>query len=190
MKISSLPVLPEAARPAVPPKPEPASQRGMPGNVDMARDRRTSAGASDDSVTYDRPVTGRDDLTVAGLMQEAEAVHQKLRDLVTALLKHQGLSLEKLEHLDGSGDGEAAIRADLEALLGPEGDLGVEAVSDRIVAFAKALSGGDSSRSGELREAIIQGFREAEAILGSLPDISHQTLDRVMEKLDHWVNEA
>ncbi len=189
MKVSPLPVLPQAARPAVSPKPEPVSGRGTSDNAGVARDRRSSAGASDEAVAYERPLAARDEVTVARLMQEAEAVHQKLRDLVTALLKQQGLSLEKLEHLQGSKDAEAAIRADLEALLGPEGDLGVEAVSDRIVAFARALSGGDSSRSDELREAIIQGFKEAEAILGGLPDISHQTRDRVMEKLDDWVNE-
>ena len=55
--------------------------------------------------------------------------------------------------------------------------------------FAKALSGGDKSKLPELRAAIEKGFREAERILGGLPQISRDTYDEVMRLLDEWANE-
>jgi hypothetical protein len=40
---------------------------------------------------------------------------------------------------------------------------------------------------GELKNAIIQGFKEAKKEFGGkLPDISQRTYDEVMKKLDEW----
>ena len=70
------------------------------------------------------------------------------------------------------------------------GELSIENVSDRMVNFAKAISGGDKSKISILRDAIEKGFKEAEeAFGGELPEISYKTLERTMEKLDAWENE-
>lgn len=72
-----------------------------------------------------------------------------------------------------------------------DSDWGVEAVSDRILSFAKSISGGDASKIEMLREAIDKGFASAKKTLGGkLPDISMQTYDAVMSKLDDWAGET
>ena len=59
-----------------------------------------------------------------------------------------------------------------------------------MVNFAKAISGGDKSKISILRDAIEKGFKEAEEAFGGvLPEISHKTLERTMEKLDDWEKE-
>ena len=142
-------------------------------------------------VTYDKPVHPRDEKAIDRLIAESNQAYQRLRDLVIQLLERQGMSAE---HLKEETLPEVAIddeaRADLEAMLGPDGEYGIEKTSDRIVDFAIALSGGDRSKAETLKDAIIQGFNEAERILGELPDISQKTFDRVMEKFEAWVNEA
>jgi len=103
------------------------------------------------------------------------------------MLKRQGKTLELL------GDNEIievdeTARLEAQALIGPDGPLGAEAVSQRLVDFAIAISGGDKSKASTLRSSIEQGFKEAEKILGKLPDISKETYKLTMEKFDKWVN--
>ncbi|OPL13545.1 MAG: hypothetical protein AVO39_10455 [delta proteobacterium MLS_D] len=190
MKITSFPLPTQAMRQVGSPKPEPGPRQAETSGAGTPIDKVIRRAVPFETPTYERAAASRDEATVARLMQEAEAVHQKLCDLVTTLIRKQGISLNRLARLAGQGETDRAPRVELEALLGRHGELGVEAVSDRIIAFARALSGGDPSRITELREAIIQGFREAEAMLGYLPDISRHTHDRVMEKLDVWLAET
>ncbi len=138
--------------------------------------------------TYDKPTPVRNEQEIQRLMEESNRAHQHLRELVIRLLERQGMSAERLkeESLKVEIDDEA--RAELEAMLGADGEYGVEKTSDRIVDFAIALSGGDKEKAGFLKDAIIQGFKEAEKALGGLPEISQKTYDRVMEKFDAWVN--
>lgn len=78
-------------------------------------------------------------------------------------------------------------RAKAAEAISENGEWGVEAVSDRLVAFAKAISGNDKTKVGELKAAIAEGFKEAERILGGkLPEISQKTYEETMRKLDEW----
>ena len=57
--------------------------------------------------------------------------------------------------------------------------------------MAKALSGGDSSKIGKLKEGFLKGFKEAEkAWGGELPDISKKTYDEVLKRFDEWENSS
>ena len=57
--------------------------------------------------------------------------------------------------------------------------------------MAKALSGGNSSNIGELKEGFLKGFKEAEkAWGGKLPEISQKTYDEVLKRFDEWENES
>lgn len=136
--------------------------------------------------TYDRPAAVRDDKVVDRLLSESNRAHEHLRELVIRLLERQGMSAERLKQEGPEVKIDDEARSELEALLGPEGELGIEKTSDRIVDFAIALSGGDKEKAGLLRDAIAKGFEEAEKALGELPEISKQTYDRVMEKFDAW----
>lgn len=60
-------------------------------------------------------------------------------------------------------------------------------MSNRIVDFVKAVSGGDKSKIGMLLGVIEEGFRQASSNLGGLPDASQQTYELVM--LAAWENE-
>ncbi len=69
--------------------------------------------------------------------------------------------------------------------ISEDGDFVVKAVSDRLVNFAKAISGGDKSRLAELKSAIDDGFAAArDALGGYLPAICNKTYNETMRKLD------
>ncbi|MFA5576513.1 MAG: hypothetical protein WCZ27_03035 [Tissierellaceae bacterium] len=129
-----------------------------------------------------------DKAAVDRLKMDSERTYSSLRRIVEYLLLRQGKSFDTLKDGDLIEVDETA-RMEAQELIGPEGELGVEKVSQRIVDFAIALSGGDKSKLDGLRKAIGEGFKEAEKILGGLPDISRQTYDRIMEKLDAWEKE-
>ena len=142
------------------------------------------------SATYSKPVQKRDSKEISRLWEETEQSVESLRSIVVRLVVSQGKKLENV--LSGreklSVDPEA--RAEAEKLLAEDGELGVKAVSERIVNFAKALSGGDKSKLDELRAGIEKGFRLAEqAFGGKLPEISRATYDEVMRQLDEWEKE-
>ena len=126
-----------------------------------------------------------DKATINKLKLDSQRANQQLIRIVEELLRRQGKTLNLINPEDVIEVDEQA-RAEASALIGPDGPLGVEAVSDRIVDFAIAISGGDKSKLDTLRSAIDQGFKEAEKILGGLPDISRETYNRIMEKLEAW----
>lgn len=67
------------------------------------------------------------------------------------------------------------------------GFFSVESVTKRIMSFAKAISGNDPSKAALLRSAFEDGFKEASKIWGdSLPQISQDTYDSVMDAFDKW----
>jgi hypothetical protein len=84
-------------------------------------------------------------------------------------------------------DEETRVKA--QEAISEHGEWGVQAVSDRLVAFAKAISGNDKAKLAEVKGAIERGFKEAEKIFGGqLPEISYKTYDETMRKLDEWAN--
>lgn len=77
--------------------------------------------------------------------------------------------------------------AKAKADIAEDGYWGAEAVSDRFLEFAIALSGGDRSKSNLLMQAIKDGYKAAEDIWGSeLPQLSKDTLALTIEKFEAW----
>ncbi|MCL2618365.1 MAG: hypothetical protein FWD98_04830 [Defluviitaleaceae bacterium] len=75
--------------------------------------------------------------------------------------------------------------------IADDGYFGVEQTSQRILDFARAISGGDPARINVLRDAVQRGFESAErAWGGQLPEISQRTLEAVMQGFDEWENAA
>lgn len=116
-----------------------------------------------------------------------------LRGLVMNMLKEQGLSLNIPTGNTEPGMEEINLEEitpqEAEQLIADDGYFGVEQTSDRIVEFAKGIAGGDPARIDAIKAGIDKGFNEAKQAFGDwLPDISYSTYDRVMEKLDDWVN--
>ena len=112
--------------------------------------------------------------------------YEVLRGLVTSMLKEQGIEFKVL---DGEKEINISELSQEEAveLVAEDGYFGVDQTSQRIVDFAIAVAGGDPSRLAAIKEGVEDGFNEAlKAFGGSLPEISYDTLDAVMEKLDTW----
>ena len=141
------------------------------------------------NATYSKPASRRNTNEISRLWEEAGKTYESLRAIVEQLIVRQGKKYENV--LSGKEQlvVDETARAEAEELLSEDGELGVKAVSTRIVDFAKALSGGDKSKLPELRAAIVKGFREADRMLGGLPQISRDTYDEVMRLLDEWANE-
>jgi hypothetical protein len=132
-------------------------------------------------------VTYANDLT---LKSSQDSRFDMLRQLVTNLLKEQGIetnfTVNKNEINIAEINPEQAQK-----LIEEDGYFGVEQTSERIFQFAIGVAGGDPSRLDAIKEGIEKGFQEAKEAFGNwLPDISYQTLDKVMEKLDKWATEV
>lgn len=78
-----------------------------------------------------------------------------------------------------------------QAAVSEDGEWGVDATANRILDFAKSLAGGDASKIETLRDAVNKGFAAAGKVWGSaLPEISQQTLQKVMDGFDEWAKSA
>jgi hypothetical protein len=109
-----------------------------------------------------------------------------LRGLVLNIFKEQGLDYT-ISTDDSVIDLSTLSQAEAQELIADDGYFGVEKTSERIFNFAVGMAGGDPSRIDAIREGVENGFQEAlDAFGGWLPDISHDTYDTVMKKLDDW----
>ncbi len=145
-----------------------------------ADDRVTIGQSSAEVVTYSDGV--RQDTT--------ESPYEVLRSRLVALLQEQGVAVEL-----STGSSEIDISSlsteEAQALVAEDGYFGVEQTSERIFQFAVGLAGNDPSRREEILRGIEDGFAEAEqAWGGKLPEISYQTQDAIMNKIDHWLEGA
>lgn len=131
---------------------------------------------------------------VERLKSEAGKPLAALKDVVEKLILRQtgrSVSININIEITGIIGSDTMTQAEAAEAVSETGEWGVEAVSDRIVSFAKSLSGGDSGKLELLRGAIEKGFTNAKKALGgNLPDISSKTYDAVMEKLDSWAAES
>lgn len=134
-----------------------------------------------------------------GSVAQTKAEH--LASVVDTLIAHQASKsgMRKSAHIELSDDLKAQIEEATGKKVGSsekagqsEDDWGAEATAKRIFAFAKSLSGDDSSYAELLKDAFIKGFGLAEKSYGgkkSLPDVCYETYDRVIEMFDDWSKE-
>lgn len=135
---------------------------------------------------------------VAKLKADADARTEQLRSLVQQLFTKQGNTYGIATGDDmwkflasGNFTVDAATKAQAQADIADDGYWGVEQTSDRILDFAKALSGGDPDKIEELKNAFIKGFKQATGAWGrDLPSISGRTYDATIEKFDKWAEES
>lgn len=139
-----------------------------------------------------------DSATIEKLKQDAEARFAQLQSLVDKLLTKQSethtyATLGDLMTAvkDGMIEVEPEVVEQAKKDVADDGYWGVEQTASRIVDFAKALTGGDSSKIEEMRSAIEKGYKAATKSWGrDLPEISQKTRDRVNELMDQWANES
>ena len=118
------------------------------------------------------------------------------QEMVRSMVEKQGLKYNDVLKALKNGEEpvitiDAKTKAKATEAISENGYWGVNKTSERMLEFAKTLSGGDPSKIETLREAFKQGFEKAkEAFGGELPDISQKTYDKVMEGFDAWAAEG
>ena len=131
---------------------------------------------------------------VAKMKADSDSRISQLRGIVEQMMSKQGAAIGKADDMwsflaGGNFTVSADVKAQAQADIAEDGYWGVNQTSDRILDFAKALSGNDKSKAQELVDAFKKGFDQAtKAWGGKLPDISQQTYDKVLEKFDSWMN--
>lgn len=131
---------------------------------------------------------------IAKMKADSDSRISQLRGIVEQMMRKQGAAIGKADDMwsflaGGNFTVSADVKAQAQADIAEDGYWGVNQTSDRILDFAKALSGNDKSKAQELTDAFKKGFDQAtKAWGGKLPDISQQTYDKVLEKFDSWMN--
>ncbi|MBE5847496.1 MAG: hypothetical protein E7300_07420 [Lachnospiraceae bacterium] len=178
-------------------------------NTAPAKNAAETAATADTGVVYEKSpeVSSKDpakiytpntDL-VAKMKADAEERTAQLRQLVEQLMTGQGKAFSIANNdenmwrflAEGKFEVDADTKAKAQADIAEDGYWGVQQTSDRILDFAKALSGGDPSKAEEMLDAFKKGYQEATGSWGKdLPDISSRTYDAVVEKFNKWKDEA
>lgn len=126
------------------------------------------------------------------LKADAEQRTAQLKSLVEKMMTKQGEAIGTADSMwrflaKGDFTVDAATKAQAEADIAEDGYWGVEQTSERILDFAKALSGNDPEKADLLLDAFKKGFKEATKTWGDeLPEISKRTYDAVVEKFEAW----
>lgn len=140
-----------------------------------------------------------DSQTIAKLKADADARLSQLKGIVEQLITKQEKASKTASIwsqfrqgiLDGSIEVDEATARQAAEDISEDGYWGVKQTSERILDFAKAITGGDSSKAEEMRDAIKKGFDAAAKLWGDeLPEISQKTYDAVMKGIDDWKNEG
>lgn len=147
------------------------------------------------SQTDKNTVTKKTDYAmVAKLKADAEQRTSQLRSLVEKMMTKQGTAIANADSMwsflaEGNFTVDEETRKQAQADIAEDGYWGVEQTSDRILDFAKALSGDDPDKADAMLEAFKKGFEQATKAWGDkLPDISQRTYDAVVEKFNKWKN--
>jgi hypothetical protein len=86
-----------------------------------------------------------------------------------------------------SSEDQAKIIAQAQRDIAEDGYYGVSQTSQRILDFAKAITGGDPSKISQMRKMAERAFDDVRTLAGGkLPDISQRTYDAVMKGFDEW----
>jgi len=113
------------------------------------------------------------------------------KQMVFAQVKGQGNMADKAGGLNLQELLKNVSPEEAKANIADDGYWGVEQTANRILDFAKALSGGDPSKIEMLKNAVLKGFDAAEKIWGGkLPSISYETKQKVLEGFEAWANEG
>lgn len=148
-----------------------------PENVSYKEDKVTISQSSESLITYSNS------MTLEGTRNDG---YDLLRGLVLNIFKEQGLDTQ-IALGESTIDLETMTQEEAQELVAEDGYFGVKKTSERIFDLAVGIAGGDPSRIDAVREGVESGFQEAlKAFGGELPEISHQTYDAVMQKLDDW----
>jgi hypothetical protein len=146
-------------------------------NFSIRTDQVSLSYSAESVLTYDSS------MTLQGTRNDG---YDLLRGLVLNIFKEQGIDF-KIATGDAEIDLSTLTPEDAQDLIADDGYFGVDKTSQRIFDLAVGIAGGDPGRVDAIREGVDKGFQEALGAFGGwLPDISYDTYDAVMKKLDDW----
>lgn len=131
---------------------------------------------------------------IAKLKADTQNRIDQMQSLVQEMFSKQGKAFTNADDMwkllaKGDFTVDAKTANEAKEAISEDGYWGVNQTSQRIFDFAVALSGGDSEKMDKMLEAFKKGFKQATKSWGrSLPDISSQTYDAVMEKFENYKN--
>ncbi|MCL2616893.1 MAG: hypothetical protein FWD96_04530 [Defluviitaleaceae bacterium] len=175
-----------------------SAQGGLPpsaiyqasGNAPASNNSNNASNSANNNANRFRP----DMDTVNRLRSQGELRTQQLTDLVERMFGIQVRTLNSAVDEIRNGDLsdiDPEIAAQAQRDIADDGYWGVEQTSQRILDFARAISGGDPARIDLLERAVEQGFAAAERQWGGrLPDISQRTMEAVRQGFNDWREEA
>lgn len=165
------------------------------------KETSSSKTSQDTAVVYEKSASSsRADSTksnaaiVAQLKADAEARTSQLQSLVEKMISKQGQTLGTADDMwsflaKGNFKADPDTIAQAQKDVAADGYWGAEQTSDRILSFAKALSGDDPDKAEELLNAFKKGYAEATKTWGgNLPSLCSDTYDLVEKKFDKWMN--
>lgn len=116
--------------------------------------------------------------------------NESMKDMVTQLLTGQANANGNKSNFQAQLN-EILSSLDIEPIEADSEDFwGAEKTAQRILDFAKSLSGGNADAFETLRNAFEKGFGESEKIWGDkLPDVCYDTYDLVQKGFDEWEQE-
>lgn len=139
------------------------------------------------SVTYSAPKK----LTAKQIESIKNQQTESMKNMVAQMLGNQAKVTNAAEN--GQFDIFSILGADATpetaaAAIAEDGEWGVNAVATRLIDMAISLSGGDSTKAAELREAVQKGFEAAGLEIGGsgLPQICQDTYTETMKRFDYW----
>ena len=170
--------------------------------VSETADKTTTTDKTETGVVYEKSSqTDKNTVTkttdykmVEKLKADAKQRTSQLRSLVKKMMTKQGTAIANADSMwsflaEGNFTVDEETQKQAQADIAEDGYWGVEQTSDRILDFAKALSGNDPEKADLLIDAFKKGFDDATKSWGKdLPDISKRTYDAVLEKFDKWKN--
>ena len=176
-----------------------ASTVGVPKEV-KDKEAKTTKDSKDTAVVYKKSSSDtkksytQDTNLIAKLKADAEQRTSQFKNLVEQLLTKQNKTFQTATDFfqalqRGEIEVDAATKAQAQEDVSEDGYWGVKQTSERILDFAKALTGGDPSKIDEMKAAFEKGFKAAEKLWGGeLPEISQKTYDAVMKGFEEWKN--
>ena len=136
------------------------------------------------------------DTIISQMKADMESRMGQFTGIVQKMMTQQGQTIGAADDMwkflaKGDYTVDADVKAQAQEDISEDGYWGVEKTSDRILDFAKALSGGDVDKADELFNAFKKGFEEATGSWGQeLPEISQKTYKAVEEKFEAWKAET
>lgn len=163
----------------------------LPANTDSFI--KSSESSNLEQITYSKPKTNYTNEVNTLLEDHARQIEEFKDKILSMISKQNESSNAKILGLDltvSNDDIEAAKQS-----ISDDGEWGVDAVATRIMNMAYSLSGGDTSKLELLKNAVIDGFKEAgfdpdNREKSNMPEITGQTYDEVIKRFDDWKNDT